>query len=160
MTDNTSTSNPTLTFDQLQAIDVAQKRLAVLESEIVNAQKVLKGTKMEADRATKENIYQNDLLVEVSSKVETKQKELEDLKTNFLEISYNLDDLNKEIKEKTKVQADKELELNNRENDISSKETTLQLKENKLASEQNTLEENLLSFNSKVVKLKEVMSKF
>ena len=64
MIENNTTANPTLTFDQLQAIDVAQKTLANLQSEITNATKILKGTKMECDRAIKAQAYHEGLLAD------------------------------------------------------------------------------------------------
>lgn len=73
------TENVKLTLEQLQQIDVVQTRLSVLESEITTAQKILKGTKSECERATKERLYQEELingLKEPLEQLEAKKLEL------------------------------------------------------------------------------------
>ena len=160
MLDNNSTANPTLTFDQLQAIDVAQKTLANLQSEITNATKVLKGTKMECDRAVKNQAYNEELLAGLTTQVEAKKKELADLLANHTDTSSKLSALNSEIKTKTTEQTTKTAELNDRESLVKSAEEA-NISNNKMLSI--SLQKHLgdiKDFNSKVAKLKEVISQF
>ena len=160
MIDNNQTSNATLTFDQLQAIDVAQKRLSNLESEIVNAAKVLKGTKMECDRAVKEKTYQEELLGTLTIQTVEAKKQLDETKTSLLDVSYKLDDLNKELKTKTTEQTKKDTELTTREDKISSQEIKLNEDRIELDKRINVLLVDSDRFNSKVAKLKEVIASF
>lgn len=154
------TDNVKLTFDQLQAIDTAQKRLAVIESEITNAQKVLKGTKMESDRAVKELAYHEELLADLTAKTEAKNKELIDVKENLNTASEKCDALNKEIKEKEAEQFKKTVELDEREATIAKKEKELSEKGSALGKQEIILNNDKATFNEKVAKLKEVISTF
>lgn len=69
------TKNPELSFDQLQAIDVVQKRLSNLEAEIAIAAKNLSIEKKEVVKATKEREYQEELLAKLNAQVPALQAE-------------------------------------------------------------------------------------
>ena len=78
--------NVKLTFEQMQQIDVVEKRLANLQIEVSLATKLLTETRLDSERLTKERIYQNGLLSDLLRKVEEADlkygKLLEDIKTS------------------------------------------------------------------------------
>jgi chromosome segregation ATPase len=160
MTDNNSTSNPTLTFDQLQAIDVAQKTLANLQSEIVIATKILKGTKMESDRAVKEKLYQEELLENTKTQVEDETKQLNYLTSEIAQSNVILTKLNDEINTKTEIQRKKDVALQDRESAVQKREIEVAKVESSLKEKVSAHAETSQTFNSKVAKLKEVISTF
>jgi chromosome segregation ATPase len=160
MIDNNTSANPTLTFDQLQAIDVAQKTLANLQSEINNATKVLKGTKMECDRAVKNQAYNEELLGNLTTQVETKTKELADLKESITEKTAMLNELLSQFKEHTDLMTKGKADHDDRETKITKREQELNSKDSQLVKIQFALESEKSDFNSKVAKLKEVISTF
>lgn len=152
---DTPSNNPKLSFEQLQAIDITQKRLAVLESEINNASKVLKGTKVECDNAVKENKYQQEQLITIITQVDNKKKELSDLVVNCEENSSKLKTLNDEIKNKTTKQLEIE-ELNSQKAqklDSMIKEEQVRLDE--LSKKEEVHHKNSLDLLIKVNKLKD-----
>lgn len=157
---DTPNENVKLTFDQLQSIDIAQKRLGVLESEIANATKVLRGTKLECDRAVKELDYQNVLLKDITESVNKSKKELEELNLNKQAVKNILDSLNKEISEKLSVHTAKENELAERETKVSAKETEINSRHRDLMGKENLHTLDKEDFNKKVAKLKEVLNQF
>lgn len=103
--------NVKLTFEQLQQIDVVEKQLANLQSEIVNANKILKGTKMEADRATKEKIYQEQLLEDVKIQVEGFNNKKNELINDINNATTELNKIKKETTELNKQNYDQKTEL-------------------------------------------------
>jgi len=160
MIDNNTSANPTLTFDQLQAIDVAQKTLANLQSEINNATKVLKGTKMECDRAVKNQAYNEELLANLTAQVENKRGELANLTGNVSERTAMLNELLSQFKEHTDLIAKGKADHEARETKITSKEQQLSEQGSALGREKVLHENDKATFNQKVAKLKEVISTF
>ena len=160
MTDNNTTSNPTLTFDQLQAIDVAQKTLANLQSEITNATKVLRGTKLESDRAVKDKAYQEELLANAKTQVEEETKQLNYLTSEIAQSNVILGKLNDEINSKTDIQKKKDDDLQARESAVQNREIEVAKVESSLGTKVSAHAETSQTFNSKVAKLKEVISTF
>lgn len=157
---DTPTTNPTLTFDQLQAIDTTKKILSNLESEITNAQKILRGTKMECDRAVKEKEYQEELVSDLSSQTQTLSDNLNAVKKEITETTEFLNKLRAEIKISKERQDSKEIELQDRENKLISKESDLNKKEQTVNEDLEIFSKNEKDFYSKVAKLKEVISIF
>lgn len=153
-------SNAKLTFDQLQAIDVTQKRLANLESEVNIATKSLKVAKLDADRATKENLYQNELLGIVTAQVAEKQKKSTELDEQILEKSNELRTISQKVAEFTSKQTIKEMELKDREDKVSAKELQLSNQGNALGKERIILENDKAEHAQKFNKLKEVIQTF
>ena len=160
MLDNNSTSNPTLTFDQLQAIDVAQKTLANLQSEITNATKILKGTKMECDRAIKAQAYHEGLLADLTSQTDTKTLNSSKLDTEITEKTAMLNELLSQFKEHTDKMASENADHTAREVKISQKEKQLSEQGSAIGREKVLFENDKATHNSKVAKLKEVISTF
>ncbi len=154
------TDNVKLNFDQLQAIDTAQKRLAVIESEIAIANKTLKGTKLESDRAIKERAYQEELLVEATKQVDSKQAIATKLDEDILEKTSALNTLNVEINDKKASQEAREMRIKNDEASVATASNNLLAKERVLAEKVRVYEAGAEEFNSKVAKLKEVISIF
>jgi chromosome segregation ATPase len=157
---DTPTENPKLSFDQLQAINVTQKRLAVLESEIVNATKQLRSTKLEADRATKENIYQNELLSTVSASVVKKNTEATKLDEEILSKKDVLAHLNSEIATKSAEHTTKIMELKDREDKVVATELSTHQREVDILDGRDDLNNDIRNWKDKVAKLKEVISTF
>ena len=114
--------NVELTFEQLQQIDVHKKILANLESEVLNAQKVLAGTKLECERAIKDLAYRNDLLAEIEPKIESKRDELQELNRMVGEINAVKEKQEEEIRTANKIMSDKEQELRERDAKLSISE--------------------------------------
>jgi chromosome segregation ATPase len=124
MIDNTSDSVK-LTFEQLQQIDATQKRLSNLESEIIIATKTLKGTKMECDRAVKEKLYQEELLVDLNGKIESTKNVLNELSLNVDKNNATLSETIKKIDTMNLRYLEKTDELNERERGIKMAENSL-----------------------------------
>lgn len=160
MIDNTSTTNVQLTLEQLQQLDIVKKRLSNLESEIVNATKILNGTKMECDRAVKEKLYQKELLGNLTTKIEGMKVNIDNLDRGIKEKDVILSELNDEIKSKSTEYKDKVQELKDREEKIIQKEIQFSELGNKLGKQEILLNNEKADFNSKVAKLKEVISSF
>ena len=156
----TPAENVKLSFEQLQAIDTTQKRLAVLESEIAIATKVLKGTKLECDRATKEIAYKNELLDSVNLQVKTVEDNLISLNETLANTREELAKVNSEISTKSSVQTAKDMEFKDREDGIVAKELALSNKEEVLSKNIAIHESDRKDFNEKIAKLKEVIDTF
>lgn len=82
-------ANVELTFDQLQAIDTTQKRLANLQNEISVAAQNLDVARQDLEKVTKERIYQDELLKTVSQKVADLQSKYDTL-VSTIEIANTL----------------------------------------------------------------------
>lgn len=119
---DTPTDNVKLTFEQMQQIDVVEKRLVVLKNEITISQNLLMGTRMETDRATKEREYQEELLSNLQSQVEDFSNKKDAL---VLDINSSI-----EINDKLKLETTKMNEENHRKiSEIVSRENELKIKE-------------------------------
>jgi hypothetical protein len=156
----TTQDNPKLTFDQLQAIDVVEKRLANLESEVNIATKSLRIAKLDADRATKENIYQNELLAIVSAQVIEKQTKATALDEEIIAKSTQLSEIQSQFVEITNKKTAQEMELKEKEDKASAKELELTKKEEVLNKVETQLTLNIEEFNRKVGTLKQVIETF
>lgn len=157
---NQETKNVELSFDQLQAIDQSKKILANLESEVSIATRNLRILKGDTDRATKENIYQNELLTNVSAQVIEKQKKASELDEEILAKSNQLSTLNAEVREQGTEQTKTLMSFKDREDAISAKELQLSNLGNTIGKERIILNSDISEHNKKVVKLKEVISTF
>ncbi len=154
------TKNVELTFTQSQAIEETKNRLAVLESEIVNATKVLKGTKMEIDRATKENAYQNELLITVTGQLETTKSDLAEAQEELTNTKNENLKVNNETSERLKKAEVKETELKNKEESIAKTTIILENQKTSLDKRDDAHIKIFDEFTSKVSKLKELISTF
>lgn len=72
----TPSKNVELTFEQLQQIDVVQKNLANLHNETSIATKLLIVTRKDTEKATKEKVYQEELLADLKIKTEVAEDKL------------------------------------------------------------------------------------
>lgn len=111
---NAPNKNVELTFDQLQQLDVFQKRLTVLESNISAMTRDLNIVNKEVIKATKEREYQESLLADVSAKISTKQQEFNSLEASVLQVKESISLFQKEETEMRKTLTKKELELSER----------------------------------------------
>lgn len=157
---DTPTTNPTLTFDQQQQIDTTQKRLIVIESEITNATKVLRGTKMECDRAVKDLVYQEERLSVITIQVESAKKNLEELNDSCTQTKEKLSALESDIFTKSSIQSTKEQELKDREDRIKTAETDISNERAVIYHMGTKLDKETKEFNEKVAKLREVIITF
>jgi len=157
---NQETENVKLDFEQLQKIDVVQKRLANLESEINIASKNLTALKKDTDRIYKEKTYQEELLADLTSKTDDKKLQSSKLDESITEHTAMLNKIIEEYKEhKEKITTEK-IESSNREEMISKKEAELDEKSKELNEKLVEYTNNVSVFFSKVAKLKEVISTF
>ena len=153
----TPTENVKLTFEQLQQLDVVQKRLAVLESEMAIATKLLKGTRLEGDRALKEKIYQEELLATVKEKIEKAQKDLDSLVVRVAESSVVLnekraesEDIHIAAQQTLGVLNDREDRLAKAEKEYEQKNKELNNKIKDFLTEKSTVEEAKKAFKKAV----------
>lgn len=150
-----SPQNVKLTFDQLQQIDVAEKRLAHLQIEVSLATKLLTETRLDCEKVTKEKIYQEGLLADINSQLSSAtlkhDKLLEDIKASEGILNSNTEKsvtigLANEKKEK---------DLNERESKIIEREIEHSKKEKDFITNSNNLsKEKSLVENAKGAFLK------
>jgi chromosome segregation ATPase len=146
--------NTTLTFEQLQQIDISQKRLAVLQSETEIATKTLRGVKSDLDRATKEKDYQEEQLATLTEQIEKKKTELDFLTKEVISGQTSLTELTEKTAVLISEQTIKTDDLNAREKSLVSAENLNQ------ASVENFNKYNeLLKEKEKVDTAKQVISK-
>lgn len=160
MSIDTPNDNVKLNFDQLQAIDTAQKRLSVLESEVGIAQKILKGTKMEIDRAVKEKAYQEEILGTVSAQLNEKKSFASKLDEDILAKQAELHNILSEYKNHSDKMTAEKMEMKDAKDALLAQEKFLASKSLLVSSGSKDLEDNKSEFNEKVSKLKEVISTF
>lgn len=161
MIDNqTQPNNPVLTPEQTQAIEYSKGILLNLEGEISIAQKALKQLKSESERAIKDKDYQEEMLIDITKKVNTASVQLEELTAQINENIEQLNLLREESKNLSVSHEEKSTELANREFVVSKKETELCNKEIDLNKEIEILNTDKVNHAEKVTKLKEVISIF
>lgn len=140
MIENTE-ANVKLTFEQLQQIDVTQKRLANLANEVNIASKKLNEERALCERVTKERMYQEELLADLTAKVG-------ELKSHHFELNGH-------------VQVSSELLVTNtqkaQEIATMSEQKLMELKEreDKLTSDERDFVEKKKEFNADFNKLSE-----
>ncbi len=152
--------NVKLTFDQLQQIDAAQKRLANIQTEVSVALKVLTEKRLELEQVLKDKDYQEGLLGEVTAKVATITFTLKQLESNVLEktdlLNHLLDTINTErVSHETKT-----AEFQEREIKLIAKEQELNQTTQSLAGKMSNYTEATEEFNDKVATLKAVLNTF
>lgn len=148
------------TPEQTASLEEYQARLSNLLSEIVNHTKILKGTRSECDRAVRERAYQEELLAELTPKVEEKRKQLDSYNEEINKATSDLAKLKEEIRVKTERQAEQDGEFTKREERIKDFEKVLS---NQKATLDKRDDEHIKAFDAfaaKVAKLKEVLSTF
>lgn len=152
--------NIVLTPEQTAGIEEYQVKLATLLSETVNATKILKGIKMETDRAVKEKAYQEEMLTDLTPKVVEKKSQIDGYNEEINKATSTLSKLLDEIKSKTAEQLEKDTLFKEREDKISAKELQLSNQGSAISKEKILLNNDKVDFNAKVAKLKEVISTF
>jgi len=120
---NTPNSNVKLTLENIQQEAEIQGRLSVLQSEITNATKILRGTKMEIDRAIKEKSYQEDLLKKTLQDTEKATNKFNEILVEIKTNEKTLNDIKKESVSIRLSQDNKSQELSKREKDLVENET-------------------------------------
>lgn len=140
-----SDKNVELTFEQLQQIDVAQKQLANIQSEVSLATKNLGVLGKDCDKVTKERIWQEELLANLNTEVAKKSAELERMNSEIATV----DALLKDNTEKAKTVG----------NSNEIKRTELKQIEAELLSAKSKHEEAIISFDKQNTQLqKEIAS--
>jgi uncharacterized protein (DUF3084 family) len=157
---NNDTSNIKFTDEQTRQLEEFKTRLSNTETEISIANKNLGVIKKEIEKSTKEKIYQEELLAEITPKVEAKQSELKKAEEDLVNTKGTINKLNKEITEKTLQNNAKIIELENREIDVIKKEKGLSNREANYEANFKILKKYKDDFDLKVAKLKEVISIF
>lgn len=115
---DTPTENVKLTFEQLQQIDVFQKTLANINNEISINTKFLISERAECEKATKETIYQKELLGELETKVESIKIRLKDLGDNLNINRIELEEINKKSQTLGLVNQTRSEELDKKDKDL------------------------------------------
>lgn len=157
---DTPIQNVQLTVEQLHQIEETKKRLAILESEISNATKVLRSTKIEFETAVKDKTYQEELLATVTSQVKNKQLEMTELDEEILKKSANLNEIKTETESYKSEKEKSIMTLNDKEDSVSSREEKVTEKEKSVVKSKLIHEDIVKEFNQKVSQLKEVISRF
>lgn len=157
---NNNETNITYSKEQSQAIEGVKTTLLNLESEVSIAQKNLRAIKSETERVTKEKIYQEECLNDVSIKVEIAKNSLDEMSQTLQDKNSELAHLNSEIVTKSTSLNSKENELKEREELVSKNENYLIEKDGQITVRENELKLNIEEFNLKVEKVKEVISEF
>lgn len=131
-------SNVKLTFDQLQAIDTTEKRLANLQTEVSVAVSNLTAARLDAERVTKERIYQDDLLKSVTEKVKELQARHDVLLSNIQTGNAILSDNAAKAAAITAESEAKLVELDNKETalNVAIKEHEANVKAHEVKSKQ------------------------
>ena len=154
------TDNIKLTDEHLAQIQEGENRLSSIEALITIANRNLKVAKLELERTTKDILLQTEKLATLAPQIETAETKYKDLTDQFNDGQISLKNLNSEIETKTADLATKITELNDREAKISEKEKQLSEQGSALGREKILHENDKVIFNSKVAKLKEVISTF
>jgi chromosome segregation ATPase len=154
------TDNIKLTDEHLAQIQEGENRLSSIEALITIANRNLKVAKLELERTTKDILLQTEKLATLAPQIETAETKYKDLTDQFNDGQISLKNLNSEIETKTADLATKITELNDREAKISEKEKQLSEQGSALGREKILHENDKATFNSKVAKLKEVISTF
>lgn len=157
---NTPTGSIKLTLENMQLLAEMEGRVSVLQSEIDNREKIIKGMKKESDRAVKDKAYQEELLATSITQAEAKTKELKGLNDNITEKTAQLNELLSQFKEHTDLMTSEKASHDDRESKIVSRETEISNQGSDLGKKEIILNNDKADFNSKVAKLKEVISKF
>jgi chromosome segregation ATPase len=160
MINNETTSNVKLTLEQLQQIDAVETKLAELNTQIAVANKNLRVITNDSNRLAKERISAEALLADLTTQNETLKKSVDSLTETHNKTKTEITNLESEMVAKKAVHDKRETDLN----DWEAKSLAIQNSLNKESAELNNnkvLHENdKVIFNSKVAKLKEVISTF
>lgn len=160
MIDNSQTSNIKPTDEQAAQLEQYEIKLSNLLSEITNATKILKGTKIESDRAVKERAYQEELLAELTPKVEEKRKQLDGFNEEINKATSALSKLQEEIRIKSEEQIAKDYVFQSKSDELERQIAEYNTKTAQSNRREASLQKNEILFNQKVAKLKEVISTF
>ena len=158
MINNETTSNVKLTLEQLQQIDVVEQKLAGLNTQVNVANKNLKVITNDTNRFAREIEAQKPVLESLNNQVEDKKKEIQTLREDIVEKNAMLNQILTEYKEHTEKMALEKRDLEERESQIVAKEKQLSEQGSALGKERILLDNDKADFNSKVAKLKEVIS--
>lgn len=136
-----TSSNTSLTFEQMAQIEETKKRLSNLENEIIIANKNLSVINKDVVKATKEREYQEDLKSGLIIDIEKLSKEKLILENANLEINSYLEKTTKEIKEALK--------------DIEDNKASLSLRESAILSSENKIKKDLVNIDEKAQQILE-----
>jgi chromosome segregation ATPase len=154
------TDNIKLTDEHLAQIQEGENRLSNLESLITIANRNLKIAKLELERTTKDILLQTEKLATLAPQIETAETKYKDLTDQFNDGKKSLEKVNDEILSKTETHRTKEVELDNREAKSLAIQNSLNKESEELNNNKAEHETSVKDFNSKVAKLKEVISTF
>lgn len=151
------TPEKSISLNDMQSAQVeeAKNRLLILEGEITIATNNLKVIKADTVKSIKEKTYQEDLLVDLTSKVEQKLKDLGDIQSQNNEINEEFEKYKEEI-------SSSRLFFEKRDKDTKERENNLNLREiehNKQVEELNRKSNELLSTQTSVVSAKDILQK-
>ena len=160
MINNNETSNVKLTLEQLQQIDAVESKLAELNTQLAVATKNLKVITNDSNRLAKERISAETLLADLTTQNETLKKNVDTLTETLNSTRTANTNLESEMVAKKAVHDKRETDLNNREAVITNKEKEIASVESSLGDKVSKHAEEVKIHNSKVAKLKEVISTF
>ena len=149
-----------LSDEQTLAIEETKNRLANLEAEISIATKNFKTIKQDTEKAIKERVYEEERLNSIVNQIKPLEDKKVELESAIIEKIAELGKINSDIKESVVKQEEKEKELNDREELVVKNDKYLSERKEILDNKEIEIKDQTDSFNSKVSKLKEVISEF
>ena len=149
-----------LSDEQTLAIEETKNRLANLEAEISIATKNFKTIKQDTEKAIKERVYEEERLNSIVNQIKPLEDKKVELESAIIEKLAELGKINSDIKESVVKQEEKEKELNDREELVVKNDKYLSERKEILDNKEIEIKDQTDSFNSKVSKLKEVISEF
>ena len=149
-----------LSDEQTLAIEETKNRLANLEAEISIATKNFKTIKQDTEKAIKERVYEEERLNSIVNQIKPLEDKKVELESAIIEKIAELGKINSDIKESVVKQEEKEKELNDREELVVKNDKYLSERKEILDNKEIEIKDQTDSFNSKISKLKEVISEF
>ena len=149
-----------LSDEQTLAIEETKNRLANMEAEISIATKNFKTIKQDTEKAIKERAYEEERLSSIVNQIKPLEDKKVELESAIIEKIAELGKINSDIKESVVKQEEKEKELNDREELVVKNDKYLSERKEILDNKEIEIKDQTDSFNSKISKLKEVISEF
>lgn len=157
---NSPSENISLELKQLQQLEIFERKLASLKSDIVISTKDLNALSNDTIRISKDNIYQQGLLDETNVQLVDAQKRINELNESHVLRNAEMSEKIKSIDSLQAHHTEKHMELKNREDTVSKKEQEIFSAQESLTERQLDHEEKEARFKIKVARLDEVISSF
>ena len=153
-----TTTNATLSKEELQMLNVVEARLANLNNEVLIANSNLRAVTNDSIRIINERNFQKEQLDLADKRLKETQDNINNHNEEHIIALEVLNKLNSEIATKTSDIIAKEMNLKDKEDCASKKEEELFLAQKKLSNKELAVEEKEVRLNKKIEKLNEVLT--